>query len=385
VSASDRHIDGLTGFRALAALWVTFFHLFAMVGPKVIAIHPFGIEVELHPLITVGWVGANLFFVLSGFLLMSRLVDRLTDGEPRRAVRNYLSARVHRVFPAYWAQIMILLGVAVVTQRALPDWIGTLPLNLFMVHNLSKDAAWAINPVYWTLPIEFFFYLCLPFLAAILSRAERRGRGKWRALAFVVLGSIVLSWSYRYAMFRIFAPAGNDWLVWSINQLPGTIDQFVIGGAAGLALRWSRPRLHAWSAAKRARVSTMLLALGLAGIVGMMYFLDDIYDIFWIGHAALYTWYTVTAVFASIVLVAIVLSSVAARVLFANPVMVFLGTISYSIYLWHYPIGIWVMKNVDMAGMTLAKFSAIVIPLVIVVSAISYYAIERPFLRSAPR
>jgi len=54
-SVSEFHDRGLTGVRALAAGWVLLFHLNSIVGPRVIAIHPFGVEVELHPLITIGW------------------------------------------------------------------------------------------------------------------------------------------------------------------------------------------------------------------------------------------------------------------------------------------------------------------------------------------
>ena len=382
----QRHDDGLTGYRALAVTWVLLFHLFEMVGPKVIAIHPFGIEVRLHPLITCGWVGANLFFVLSGFLLMNRLLERLAVQEPKAAVREYLAARVRRVFPAYWGQIVILLLVALVTTRALPDWTRFLPLHLFMLHGASEEASFAINPVFWTLPIEFGFYLVLPLLAPVLVRAELRGgNGKWRTLAFLVLGTVAACWTYRYVALRLYPGARVNTIIWALGQIPGAIDEFVIGGAAGVALRWTRPAWSAWTLVRRNAVSTILCVTGLAGIVGMMYFLDAIYDIYWIGHWALYVWYSITALFISLSLAAIVISSPLARALFANRLAVALGTISYSVYLWHFPVGLWVMHSVNMSGITLSQFLLYAVPPIIVVSTASYWLLERPFLARSQR
>ena len=380
-STTDTYDRGLTGFRALAATWVVLFHLNGFVGPEVIAIHPFGVEIELHPLVTVGWIGANLFFVLSGFLLTSRLMDRLAAKPAPEAVRGYLVARIRRVFPAYYAQIAVLFVVALATTRAIPDWVRFLPLNAFMLHNLSKDASWAINPVYWTLPIEFFFYLTLPFFAWVLLRGERAGGAtRWRTLAFVVLGVLAVSWGYRVAIMRLFPGAPMDFRVWTLNQIPGTIDQFMIGGATGVALRWLRPAIDHWSAARRHRVSLALLVAGFAGIVGMIYFMDDIYDIFWIGHWALYTWYSITAAFISMAIAAISIGSPATRALFANAPVYFLGTISYSIYLWHFPIALWMHQAFDAPKLGLAMYLAYTLPPIVLASAVSYWLVERPFI-----
>ena len=76
------HQDGLTGFRALAAAWVMAFHLNAFAVPKVIPVSVFGFEFSLHPLLTVGWVGVDLFFVLSGFLLATHLMEAMARERP---------------------------------------------------------------------------------------------------------------------------------------------------------------------------------------------------------------------------------------------------------------------------------------------------------------
>jgi len=65
--------------------------------------------------------------------------------------------------------------------------------------------------------------------------------------------------------------------------------------------------------------------------------------------------------------------------------MLWLGTISYSIYLWHYPILQWVKAPLDGMNAGLAGYLLAAVPLTIAVSALSYYAVERPFLARAPR
>src|SRR5689334_6257593 len=100
------HQDGLTGFRALAATLVMLFHLNDFAGPKAMGVTLFGHTLYLHPLMTIGWVGVDLFFVLSGFLLATHLMEALARGRPQ-ALRRYFVARARRVFPAYWAQLAI--------------------------------------------------------------------------------------------------------------------------------------------------------------------------------------------------------------------------------------------------------------------------------------
>ena len=369
--------DGLTGLRALAALWVTMFYLNALVGPKVISVGIFGFECHLHPLITIGWVGANIFFVLSGFLLTTHLMETQRPAWPRLTFRNYFIARIRRVFPAYWAQLAVLFLIAVATSRALPEWTDTIPLHLPMIHNLTERASFAINPVYWTLPIEFSFYLCLPLVARWLLRAEvEGGAARWRTLAFVVLGTLTLSWCYRIVVFSAYRDSPVNTIVWALSQIPGTIDQFILGTAAAAALRWWKQDGHL----ARRGMASLLCAASLAGIVAMMYFLDSIFAVYWSGHWAVYVWYSAAAGFVALLIVSIALSGALPRGLFENRVAIFLGTISYSIYLWHFPIAVALAQALDAPRLGLGRFVLIALPAILAASCVSYYLVERPFL-----
>jgi peptidoglycan/LPS O-acetylase OafA/YrhL len=95
----------------------------------------------------------------------------------------------------------------------------------------------------------------------------------------------------------------------------------------------------------------------------------------------MFTWYSIAAAFIAMLILGIALGGGAARLLFENRVVVFLGTISYSIYLWHFPIATWVAWNVDVARIGLGAYAAITIAATVAVSAASYYVAERPFLK----
>jgi peptidoglycan/LPS O-acetylase OafA/YrhL len=367
--------EGLTGVRALAACWVMLFHVNAFAGPRVLSVNVFGHDMHLHPLITVGWLGVTIFFVLSGFLLTTHLLSSIERGG-EGLLKRYFTARVRRVIPAYWAQIAILLVVALVVERAVPDWIRAVPRHLFMLQNTSEYEASLINGVYWTLPIEFAFYFVLPIVAVRLAAREPiPDRGLYRLLAALYVASVAIGISWRVAVH----PLGDLNIAWIANQLPGTLDQFMLGTvlAAGLR-RWRRTHPHTRTDA----ASNALTLVGLGGIVALMYYLDAIHATFWSGrHYAVYWWYSANAVYVGLLVLGVALGGGVSRALFANPLSVAVGTISYSLYLWHLPIVLWLQP----AKLAYGTYFAVAIALTLAASALSYWLVERPFLRSAPK
>jgi peptidoglycan/LPS O-acetylase OafA/YrhL len=373
---------GLTGLRALAACWVMLFHLNAIVGPRQLYLDLGFTRFEVTHLFTIGWVGVDLFFVLSGFLLTTHLLEVAARKSWPEIVPRYLGARLRRVLPAYYVQVAILFVVALAATGAAPPWSAYIPLHAVMLHTMVRSPDAIINAVYWTLPIEFSFYLALPLIARRLAALERESRARrWLTLLGMLLAALVVTWAYRFAAFKAYEGSGD--LVWATSQLPGTLDQFMLGVVTATGLRWGSMEHRAADVRARSRVSAALLALGLAGVVSMMYFLHRIHDQYWASHWALFVWHTMTAAFIAMMVLGIALSGRLARLLFENRAMIFVGTISYSVYLWHLPIAFWIAHAIDMKGMGLATFLAIAAPVILLASALSYYLVERPFLRAA--
>jgi peptidoglycan/LPS O-acetylase OafA/YrhL len=292
---------------------------------------------------------------------------------------RYAKARFLRVVPAYWAQVALILVFSWITMGAPPEWAKRLPIHLLMLHNINADMSWDINPVYWTLPIEMNFYLALPFLVRfVAAKGMAPGVLLRRTLAMLaaVIGIAIL---YRVAIFAIYKDSVRE-IIWAVLQLPGSLDQFALGMLAAVLFRGakSNPRLSSPAAVER--LSLLLLLVGMTGAIAMMHWIHHTPD-YWSGSRLPYFWYTATSAFLAMAVLSIALSSRLTRFLFENGPVVWLGTISYSIYLWHYPVSKWVATNLGGAAMDRIEFGLAAFAATVAVSAVSYYAVERPFMR----
>ncbi|RLD03421.1 MAG: hypothetical protein DRI65_12910, partial [Chloroflexota bacterium] len=157
-----KYIAALTGLRGIAAFLVFLFHYGAL--------HP-GIRLDLWlPLIGgalqfplgYGMMGVDLFFVMSGFLLTLPFARSALTGEPRPPLLRYFKRRFLRVFPAYYAQLFLILSIGAwfVTWRPLPDYAVLAHLAMFL--NLGWHQVTPLVGVWWSLPVEMGFYLLLP-------------------------------------------------------------------------------------------------------------------------------------------------------------------------------------------------------------------------------
>ncbi len=374
-------VDGLTGIRALAALWVLAHHLNAIVGPRIITVPIAGFDVDVTPFLTCGWVGVDLFFVLSGFLLTRQLLEAFEAAGARGAVPRFLLHRVLRVYPAYLAQIAILLGAAWIASGSPPPALRYLPLHLAMLQSATPAAESAINGVYWTLTAEFWFYLLLPFAVAALAPAARRGSGALARRALAVYAVAVAAMLAFRALVMAGSGPGTPWPTeWAARLLPATLDVFAAGMVAAVAAR----AIARGELAPGRHASGMLVAGGLAGVVGMLYVMHHHDRQYWAGGAIFYVWHGITAMFVALVVLGTALDGRLSRVLFATGIARYLGETSYSLYLWHLPVALWVASRLP-PGRDEAAYLAVAIVAVLAASSLSYHAVERPVLRRRSR
>ena len=363
---------GLTGLRALAAGWVVAFHLNAIVGPRRMYLELPGWKAETTHLLTEGWVGVDLFFVLSGFLLTLHYLEQRALAPPAVVRREYLRARLLRVIPAYWAQIAILFALAIVLTGSPPPWTRQIPSHLVFLQNAFYHSD--INALYWTLPVEFTFYLVLPFVVGWLAPADPPSlRRAWLVVAFALAGTI----AWRHAMVVIFAHAPGPSGRAAQSHLPGVMDLFAWGILAAAVFDARR------RAGVQRRFSDVTWIAGLAALVAWMYYLhvhiDNYGELGWLFHG----WHSIAGAFIALLVLGIAGGGPLARAVFENRAMLWLGTISYSLYLWHTVLADRLAPH--FAPLGLASYSLVVVPAAVAVSALSYYAIERPFLRRKDR
>jgi peptidoglycan/LPS O-acetylase OafA/YrhL len=367
----------LTGLRGWAALWVFLYHAWIFADHPPLIWQVAGRELVLTPLVSLGGAGVSIFFVLSGFLLALPYAEWLAGLRPRPNTGRYLLRRVARVFPAYYAQLAILVVLAW-TLPGLPElsgWraFGQHMLMLFMSPPLGTTP---INSVWWTLPIEFSFYLALPFLAVFL----RFERWWWLPLA-----TLTAMWLWRHFMVVWLADLSIQERVIASYQLPGSLDTFGLGMLAALFYT-HRARLPVWLT--KPWTIELLAALGLIALILAVYWLFGARGKYWADNPIFYGWTPALAFGTSLLIHSGVQGGRLVALLFGNRFMVFAGTVSYSLYLWHHPIVEWlhwlpVVR--DLPTYKLPALIALALPCTLLVSALSYAWIERPCIAWARR
>ena len=364
-----QYVEALTGLRGLAAVFVFLFH-YLHFNPQVnlAASVPILGTVLQFPF-DFGFMGVDLFFVLSGFLLsLPFAAATLGSIEPPR-LRHYFKRRVLRVFPAYYAQlaIILLVGSWFVTWK--PVGGVSLLAHLFMLFNIGPDPVRPMVGVWWTLPVEFSFYLVLPIIALVM----RPGRWPWLVLA---LGASI---AYRYWAAGQFE-SGNP-LMLAANHLPGSLPEFLLGAGAALLIQRrvqkKVPPRPAWLLDLTVVASMLLTGLWFLLIVGPNG------EAYWTGHWSMIMAPTALGLLLGALVWAVYSGSRVGGLLFANRAVHFLGLVSYSLYLWHFVV---MQQLIQVFGDPYAQMPQLpkfllTTFVVLSIAWASYWFIERPFFR----
>jgi len=369
--SNAHHLDALTGVRAFAALWVFVFHSWLNSGSPAIHLPILAQSIDLTPLATFGWLGLDVFFILSGFLLTRQAFLKSARGEAANSrsrfvgafgekYSRYLRRRILRVYPAYYAciTVLLILAAAGVYQR-LPGKVELL-LHLGMMHNFIEKYIATMNGVFWTMPFEWQFYLVFPLLFVLL-----RHYGAW-ALYGTALVSVLCS-----KLLVIAIQDGYPQVLLFIRS-----DEFAAGMCAG-AYAFQRPLTRSTAAMMFWGGLIALLATPwiFAGYtqVGHYYDLKGFLRPPWI------------QVGICLMLLGLTGERHAGVHVFGNKITVGIGLISYSIYLLHVPI-IELLPTLGLIpdranGGTVAwpRIVVTALPLILLLSALSYWFIERPF------
>ncbi|HEX8618837.1 MAG TPA: acyltransferase [Thermoanaerobaculia bacterium] len=220
-AAKDEHIGALDGLRAGAILLVLLYHL----TPGRDSSH--GVRTLLLKLADIGWSGVDLFFVLSGFLITTKL---LAAREDEHRFRDFYVRRALRIFPLYYAALLVLLIlVPALTTFPFADARAQLPYWLyysnFRLLPLPTDALLPIGH-FWSLAIEEQFYLVWP---AVIFFCRRR------VSIAVCIAIPLMATLLRYA----FASSGAEWsttYAWTFCRADGL--------ALGALIAFKRPSLR---------------------------------------------------------------------------------------------------------------------------------------------
>lgn len=357
------YIKSLDGLRAIAILLVMAFHA---------------------DIITFGWMGVQLFFVLSGYLIINILwKEKFKPGTISQKMKRFWLRRSLRIFPLYYA-FVLGLGVVYLVLKAPPSYreyfvsLVTYTFN-FALHLPEKE-----GPVFtflWSLCVEEQFYLVFPFIMFFCPP---------RFIKYFMLAAIFTVPVLRYYLGEYYQQAGMvenivaNKIYW--NTL-SHMDAFFLGGAIAV-FSLDKMVLHP----RRLVLLALVIAAGL-GIWNYCttpahapYWLDAGYPHGVTGNYV-YVWeYTVlNFLFASIILLLVSphRSHGWFQKLLESKWMVSIGKVSYGMYIFHFFIIVFIYTKIIPGASLWMKMACFVpyVVLVYIVAALSYRFFESYFIR----
>lgn len=335
VATTRAWLPALQSLRGLAAMWVVLYHLqvyLERLGEPLLSARVPLSWGDFNPLpwdsidllggLRLGWLGVDLFFVLSAYLLGQPFID---GRSPRWG--RFVADRFLRIAPPYYASFALTaLSYALFAPAA---WIPALAW-WSLVFLQVFDFQWfiAINPAFWSLAVELQFYLLLPLLA-------RPFRERWWPAALAAC--VAVSIAYRAVMFDVGGAFGIQWETFT---LPSFLGHF----GAGLAI--ARIRLLSRPIGSGVRRATFLAGLVLALAPALLWIPagETLFSgISWPGDVLVRP---LAAGGFALVVLATASGGWVAKALAWRP-LEWLGAISYSLYLIHIPVQVLMLQVVD--------------------------------------
>ena len=298
-ASSMKHRSDIDGLRAVAVLAVVLFH-------------------ARVPGTSGGFVGVDIFFVISGYLISSIIATELRANT--FSVVKFYERRCRRILPALFVMfaVVFVLAAAVLLPPDMVAFCRSLLSATFFVSNIYFwktstyfEGASQFKPLLhtWSLGVEEQFYIVMPLVLMLVARRARAAYAPWLLGLFV--GSLLLSvWGVTHAPNATF------------YVLPTRFWELTTGALVTLGMR------------KRTLPRPVLELIGAAGLglcVGSIALLSEV--------APFPGWYALIPCLgaAAILYQGAIGDSAVTRILSAKP-LVFIGQISYSLYLWHWPL-----------------------------------------------
>lgn len=379
LSAGREHIPALDGCRAVAAMGVLITHVGLLTGyiSRTPGIGPYLARMD---------VGVTIFFALSGYLLYRPFVAARFAGLPAGDLATYARRRALRILPAYWVALTIIAFVLQAPGFVEPHTVVAHYL-LLQIYDLNQLVGGPIQQA-WSLATEVAFYVFVPMWAWAMARPWWR---RWSQLRVELAGLAVLfvgSTAANYALVVIgvsdgrFAQLGT-WLPFRIGDfVPGMALAVVSAHVAHHGLRWPE-----WS-----RRASFALACW-AGSLVVFWYVSTQLDL------PMFPTFTPSQAFAvrMLYLVIATLFLVPAVLhrgerglvpaLLSNPVAVWLGLVSYGIYIWHEAWQDIYLRLTDQPALFASFRGMFVFTLgaSLISAAASWYIVEKPAMRLAAR
>nr|WP_298685035.1 acyltransferase family protein [uncultured Dongia sp.] len=341
-------IDGL---RAIAVLSVVIYHLH---------VYQFGMNI-----LPGGFVGVDIFFVISGYLITKLIHGEMVEG--RYSIVEFYSRRARRIFPALFfmsavcAVVILIFCLPSVVENFRSSLIASTLFvsNIYFYATADYFAPGAeMQPLLhtWSLAVEEQFYIFFPLVLLLIRRYSALTQTK------VIVGIALVSLAI------------SAWLVWS----NAAASFYLLHSRAWELMIGSCLAMGTVPVIRNAKLAEVCSALGMLLIAGSVMFYSA--SMPFPGPSAL-----LPCLGAALIIHAGVHARSMVGQLLSLPPVRFIGLISYSLYLWHWPInvlmrliGYWYAWDVDTQ-----PFKIVALMLGFVTATLSWYFVERPFRHAA--
>jgi peptidoglycan/LPS O-acetylase OafA/YrhL len=310
-----------------------------------------------------GFLGVDIFFVLSGFLITRLLLEERELTDHIALLRFYLR-RILRLFPAL---VVVCLAVAIYATIWLPhaqlvrtwhDVFATATYHMNWVQALHQQPAFGLLDHAWSLSIEEQFYVVWPLILIVAHRA-----GGVKAVGLVALVGALASAGLRVVFIHNGVPDRRIYF-----GLDSHADGLLLGCAlAALTLLWPGLPEGMGGRATRWLGPAALVAVGLAASRVAL------------TSRALYQWGYLLFVVVTAVLVADLYARGLTSRLLRNQPLVAVGRISYGLYLWHWPV--YLVLNGGRIHWGFVPLTLLRLAVSGICAAASFALVEQPFLR----
>ena len=348
------YYPALDGLRGVAILLVIFLHNFKFTN-----------------YFFFGWLGVDLFFVLSGFLITDILLNTL---KAKNFLRDFYFRRFLRIFPLYFLALLICLFVVPqLTKSVHIDyyinnqlWLWTFTQNWLFIFKSPEGSPLLLH--FWSLAVEEQFYLIWPIIVLIVKKPKPL---LWIAALLLLLVMItrILLWKFQI----------GDLAYDSLYTFT-RIDGICVGSMVALLIRVKPTFLSQYKT---------LIVLFLAGMNFIIYFLN-LNSASRFPYLAFVGYTTFAVLLGMLVHESLSGKSKVINLLFDNRLLKFFGRISFGFYVYHWPVYLlffpfWdqlFINNFSFPQVWAKTASAVIVTITsIVVSFLSYQYFERFFLR----
>ncbi|MEA1879929.1 MAG: acyltransferase [Campylobacterota bacterium] len=350
-------LHGIDILRGLAVSVVVLYHFYALLD-----LHHHG----TYPIVyTLGQLGVPLFFVISGYLIYRSIDYSVQTKGTFNGLKHYTLHRLFRILPAYYVNLFVVFIIAYFFSSYMNGWSNGFILKQILSHLtftpffIYQTSGLGVNGAYWTLGIEMLWYILAPLMLLFIKKE------RYFVLLFLLSFAYLLALDLGYldALLGIEISAANYlplMFYWSF-QIYGQLIYFIVG-----IWIYKYTSVHT-------RLPKSLLTLLVAIVLSLFLYtllLKEVLDSFTLRNIV-----TLTG------------SALLFILLFRQEIKIlswlsWIGKISYSMYLWHMPILFFMKRYLLPLNYSMYFIVIVFVSLLLIVSSLSYYYIEKYRLKS---